>query len=271
MNMPTVKKSYGSMVRRREEPFKASVVPLLWDSKHFEIPIARIIPSELTDLELGNVLSLAKTEGFHLVYWATKPECDLPQTLLMNFSGLFVDRKVTFKKKLMPEPIYDCFVESLRSPLRVVEYNQFPPTEHVLSLAVQSGIHSRFKVDPNIPKGKFESMYHIWMKRSVAHELADVVFIAQHPSNTHQCLGVITASLEHGIGKIGLMSVSRAYQGKGIGSLLMHAVHQWMHSHDIHEAVVVTQRDNLAGCKLYASLGYRLESLQHWYHFWPQA
>jgi len=245
---------------RGEEKLEKSVVPLPWDSQHFEIPIARIIPSELNDSELRDVLSFAKSKGFHLVYWATRPECDLPPTLLMKFFGLLVDRKVTFQKKLMPEPISDS-VENLSSALKVVEYTQSQATELLLSLTVQSGLHSRFNVDPHIPKYKFESMFHIWMKRSVVHDLADVVFVAVHPSNIHQYLGVITASVEHGMGKIGLISVLPNYQGKGIGSLLMRAVHQWMHSHEIHDAVVVTQQDNIAACKLYARLGYRLESL----------
>jgi dTDP-4-amino-4,6-dideoxy-D-galactose acyltransferase len=269
MNAPAVKIPYLPIGLGGEEKLEKSVVPLPWDSQHFEIPIARIIPPELNDSELRSVLSFAKSEGFHLVYWATRQECALPPTLLMNFLGLLVDRKVTFQKKLMPDPISDS-VEKLSSPLKVLEYTQSQATDLLLSLAVQSGIHSRFNVDPHIPKYKFESMFHIWMKRSVVHDLADVVFVAVHPSNIHQYLGVITASVEYGMGKIGLISVLPNYQGKGIGSLLMRAVHQWMHSHDINETVVVTQQDNIAACKLYARLGYRLESLQHFYHFWVQ-
>lgn len=257
------------MERRSKEKLENVVVPLLWDSHHFEISIGQIISQELNDSELGAALSFAKAEGFHLVYWATEAERDLPPTLLVNFSGLLVDSKVTFQKKLMPVPIPDS-VKKLSNTLKVIEYPQSSATEQLLCLAVQSGNHSRFNIDHNIPKDKFESMFHIWINRSVAHELADVVFVAVHPSNIDRYLGVITASLNHGIGKIGLLSVSHAYQGKGVGSLLMHAVHQWMHSHDINETVVVTQRDNIAACKLYVRLGYRLESLQYFYHFWVQ-
>jgi len=253
----------------RSKKLEDAVVPLLWDSHHFEMSIGQISSTELNDSELSAVLSFAKSEGFQLVYLATRPGRTLPQTIFKNFSGLLVDRKMTFRKKVMPEPIPD-LVENLRSTLTIAEYNQIPATEQLLGLAVQSGVHSRFKVDPNIPIDKFESMFHIWMNRSVAHDLADIVFVAVHPSNNHQYLGVITASLEHGIGKIGLICVSHDYQGKGIGALLMYAVHQWMDSHAIKETVVVTQRDNLAACKLYARLGYRLASQQHVYHFWVQ-
>jgi len=246
-----------------------SLVPVPWDSQHFEFPIARIIPAELNDSELNAVLTFARSEHFHLVYWVTRPWCDLNPNLLEKFSGLFVDRKATFYKKPMPKFISDS-VETPNRRLKVVEFTQSLVPEQLLSLAVQSGIHSRFNVDPHIPKIKFESMYHIWIKRSAVHELADVVFVATNPSSIHQYLGVITASIEHGVGKIGLMSVLQPYQGQGVGSLLMHAVEEWMQSHDVNEIVVVTQEDNLAACNFYARLGYRLESLKNFYHFWVQ-
>lgn len=265
--LPPVELLYRPIELRGEEKLEKSVVPLPWDSQHFGIPIARILPSDLQNSDLRNALSYAKSEGFHLVYWATSQKWELLSTLLMDFSGLLVDRKVTFQKKLMRSSIPDSGPNP-SSSFKVVEYTQCQATELLLALAVQSGLHSRFNVDPHIPKYKFESMFHVWMERSVAHDLADVVFVAVHPANTHQYLGVITASVEHGVGKVGLLSVLPSYQGKGIGSLLMRAVHQWMYAHECSEMIVVTQQDNAAACKLYAQLDYRIQSLENFYHFW---
>lgn len=264
-----VKTPYLPLGQRGKGKVEKSVVPVPWDSHHFEIPIARIIPPELNDSELGAVLSFAKSEGFHLVYWATSAGFDLPPNLLKKFSGLLVDRKMAFHKKPIPKRISDSG-EKLNSRVKIVEYTESLATEQLLALAIQSGIHSRFNVDSYIPKEKFESMYHIWMKRSAVHELADVVFVAKNPSNINQYLGVITASVDHGVGQIGLISVFQPYQGQGVGSLLLHAVEEWMHSHDVNETVVVTQQANIAACNLYAGLGYRLESLKNFYHFWVQ-
>lgn len=264
-----IKTPYLPLGQRGKGEVETSVVSVPWDSHHFEIPIARIISPDLNDDALAAVLSFAKSEGFDLVYWGTRSGCDLPQNLLRKFSGLLVDRKAAFHKKHMPELISDP-VEKLNPSLKVVEYTQSLPTEQLLALAVQSGIHSRFNVDSYIPKEKFESMYHIWMKRSVAHELADVVFVVMNPSSIEQYLGVITASVEHGVGQIGLISVFQPYQGQGIGSLLMHAMDEWMHANDVNEKVVVTQQDNITACNLYSRFGYRLESLKNFYHFWVQ-
>ena len=245
------------------------IVPLHWDSQHFEISIVRTTSSELNDAELGDVLSCARANGADLVYCAIRPDRDLPPELLENFSGKLLDKKATFQRDFFSEPSSD-WVEKTSHMFTVVEYEQSQATEQLLSLAVQSGIHSRFNRDPYIPKGKFESMYHIWMKRSTVHELADVVLVAVDPSNVHEYFGVITVSVRYGVGRIGLIGVLQDHLGRGVGTGLMHAMHQWMLSYDIKETVVVTQHDNIAACKLYARLGYRLASLQNIYHFWPQ-
>ncbi len=245
------------------------VVPVPWDSQHFEIPIARITSPELNDSELEDVLSYAKSGGVHLVYWATGPKRNLSPSLLEKFSGLLADRKVTFTMKDIRKSS-SCSVEKQNHVFEVAEYTQTFTTERLLSLAVEAGFLSRFNTDPFIGKDRFQSLFHVWMTRSVERELADIVFVALHPSHPHKYLGVITASVENGIGKIGLLSVATDYQGRGIGSLLMHDVHHWMSLHGIREVHVVTQEANLPACNLYVRNGYRLHLVQQFYHFWVQ-
>ncbi len=263
-----IKSAYSPMGIRYEEKFERWLVALPWDSHHFAIPVARILPSELYDSDLREILLFAKSKGFHLVYWATRSECEVLPEILSNFSGLLVDKKVTYERKLVPRS--PMFSKNLMDSLSVVEYTKVQTPESLLSLSVQSGNYSRFNLDPKIPKEKFESMFHIWMQRSIAHYLATVVFVAVDDSHIQKYVGVITASVEQGVGKIGLISVLSNYQSKGIGSLLMHAVHQWMHVHGVNKIVVVTQESNLAACQFYSHLGYRVAALQHFYHFWVQ-
>jgi dTDP-4-amino-4,6-dideoxy-D-galactose acyltransferase len=242
-------------------------VPLPWDSQHFEIPVARIISPELNDAELGDLLSYAKEKGYHLVYWGTCPERNVPLPLLRNFSGSLVDRKVTYQRKLSPECTIGR-IEHLNSPFPVIEYPQLAANQQLLALALLGGGHSRFQVDPGISREKFESMYHIWINRSTLHEIADVVFVATDSSNLDEYLGVVTGSAKNGVGKVGLMGVQKEVRGQGIGSLLIQAVHSWMVSNDVNISEVVTQRDNIQACKFYERSGYIPASLQHYYHFW---
>lgn len=265
----THEKPYRGIELESMGKLEQSLVSLPWDTQHFGVLVSRILPLELADSELRDVLSLAKAKGFELVYWTTPSDCNLSHDLLRQYSGLLVDKKVTFQKNLIHESTVDAG-KSSSEMFEVVEYTQSQATEQLLSLAVKAGIHSRFNIDPNISEKQFEELYRIWMQRCTEHELAEVVFIAVEPSSKNHILGVITASVEQDIGRIGLICVSQTYQSMGVGSLLMNAVHRWMYAHDINVTTVVTQQGNDVACKFYAGLGYRLEVLQHIYHFWVQ-
>ena len=242
-------------------------MPLPWDSQHFEISVGQIISPELTDSELGNILSYAKEKGYHLIYWATCPERIVPLPLLRSFSGSLVDRKVTYQRKLSSEFNFGP-IKNLNSTFQVIEYPQLPANRQLLALALLGGGHSRFHVDPCISREKFISMYHIWINRSTLHEIADVVFVVTDSSNIEEYLGVVTGSAKNGIGKVGLMGVQQKVQGQKIGSLLIKTLHEWLFSNGINISEVVTQKDNVQACKFYERSGYLLTSLQHYYHFW---
>ena len=243
-------------------------MPLPWDSQHFEIPIAKIISSELDDAELGDVLSHAKETGYSLIYWPTCPHRIVPLPLLRSFSGTLVDRKVTYQRELNSEIICDP-IKNLNSTFKVIEYPQLPANQQLSALALLGGAKSRFHVDQNISSEKYISMYHIWINRSTLHEIADVVFVVTNSSND-EYLGVVTGSAKNGIGKVGLFGVLKEVQGQGIGTLLIKAIHEWMLSNGINTSEVVTQRDNVQACKFYERAGYLMKSLQHYYHFWVQ-
>lgn len=244
-------------------------MPLPWDSQHFEISVGQIITPELTDSELGSILFYAKEKGYRLIYWATCPERIVPLPLLRSFSGFLVDKRVTYQRKLISE----FTVGGIKKPsntFKTIEYPPLPANQHLLDLAVIGGGHSRFYVDPCIPKEKFASLYHIWINRSTLHEIADVVFIVPDTSNREEYLGMVTGSAINGMGKIGLMGVQKKVQGQGIGSVLIKRLHEWLLSNGIIISEVITQKDNVQACKFYERSGYLPASLQHYYHFWVQ-
>jgi|RhiMetdeSRZDD1v2_1073273.scaffolds.fasta_scaffold118876_3 dTDP-4-amino-4,6-dideoxy-D-galactose acyltransferase len=242
--------------------------PLPWDSAHFGLQVSEIVSPSLDDSTLYNVLRFARRHGIDIVYWATSPERHMPPSLLDNFSGILVDRKATFRCDLVPSAWTDRDMES--SVFRIFEYPCVPATNRLLTLAVTAGHFSRFNVDPHIPKGKFISLYHTWMKRSTLRELADVVLVVTATGSNDDCAGIVTASAADTVGKIGLIAVLDAVQGQGLGSLLMGAIHRWMLGRGVKQSTVVTQLVNIAACKLYERLGYHLINVQHYYHFWPQ-
>jgi dTDP-4-amino-4,6-dideoxy-D-galactose acyltransferase len=242
--------------------------PLPWDSEHFGLQVSEIVSPSLDDSTLYNVLHLARRNGIEMVYWATSLERHVSPSLLCDFSGMLVDRKATFRRDLVPGTYPDRDMAS--SGFHIFEYPCVPATNRLLTLAVAAGHLSRFNVDPHIPKEKFASLYHIWMQRSTLRELADVVLVVTAAGAHDDFAGFITASEVDAVGKIGLIAVLDAFQGKGLGSLLIRTIHQWMIGRNAKQSIVVTQLVNIAACKLYERLGYSLINVQHYYHFWPQ-
>jgi dTDP-4-amino-4,6-dideoxy-D-galactose acyltransferase len=240
--------------------------PLPWDSRHFGFHVARIKGPELAELELRQALISARRTNHKLIYWAADPRFKVPQSILGEFHGLLVDRKVTFRRTLRnvtPES------ESAMCR-RISEHPKSEPAFDLVRLAVSAGAYSRFRLDPRIPKESFGRLYEIWINRSVLGDIADAVFVAARGTELDYPAGLITVSLTGREGSIGLIAVDESARGQGVGSHLIHAVHRWLLGRGARNVKVVTQLDNHKACRLYEKCGYSHAELQHVYHFWPQ-
>jgi ribosomal protein S18 acetylase RimI-like enzyme len=241
-----------------------------WESNHFGVSAARLVSAELTDEALSAMLQLARRQRIQLLVWPATTGQDVSRELLDEFNGALVDRKATFSKTLPG-------VNPRGEPPRptdppVIEYTSPTVSSALSELAVAAGAYSRFRVDPRIPQERFEAMYRVWIERSVAGELADVVLVVpvdQKRDRTEQLSGMISLSQSGGVASIGLVAVAATMRGRGIGSALMRAAHGWMRDRGAQEARVVTQSANVGACRLYERSGYRLSRVQPYFHFWP--
>jgi len=239
---------------------------LAWDSDHFGFPVARLTVPDMDFLALREALDEARTGGFRLIHWSAAPGRVAPEPILREFAGLLADRKATFAVDPIPAPPgYEP-----AGPVRVVEWPRQSPSEPLLRLGVAAGLHSRYRVDPRMPAGAFESLYRTWTARSANGELADAVLVAAAPGEEADPLGMVTVALDGQTGQIGLIAVRDDARGRGVGSMLIRAAHRWMLGHRARRATVVTQLDNGAACRLYERSGYRLADLRNFYHFWPR-
>ncbi|RAI85558.1 peptide alpha-N-acetyltransferase [Algoriphagus yeomjeoni] len=80
--------------------------------------------------------------------------------------------------------------------------------------------------------------------------------------------GMVTCSVEHEVGKIGLIAVAEKYQGQGWGKKLVKAAEYKCYQAGAKEMLIPTQETNLPACKLYQSLGYTSAQRGHVYHWW---
>lgn len=242
-----------------------TVEPLAWDSEHFGLPVARLTDPDPEPAALREALETARIRGFRLVYWPAGAGRVASEDVLREFNGLLVDRKGTFAVDPIPAPPD----RETMGPIPIVEWPRQPPSESLLRLGVSAGLYSRFRVDPRIPAGAFDSLYRMWVTRSALGELADALLFAAAPEPEIPPLGMVTIALDGPVGQIGLIAVRDEARGRGIGSMLMAAAHRWMLEHGARRATVVTQLDNEAAWRLYERSGYRLADLRNFYHFWP--
>ena len=82
-------------------------------------------------------------------------------------------------------------------------------------------------------------------------------------------LGISPVTLRNAIAILRGAGLVETQRGRGIGSRLIGAAHDWMLSRGASKATVVTQGANLPACALYRRAGYTIEHAENYYHFWP--
>lgn len=240
---------------------------LPWDSDHFGFPVARLWGANLVGAVLREMLRTAREKEVHLVYLAANPEHEVPGWLLREFSGRRVDQKATFSCRLalgLEEEI------AIPSPYEVSEIPPGQPSRRLVGLALEAGVHSRFRSDPRIPAEASRRLYEVWITRSTLRELADAVLVISRTGKADSPLGVITLSICDTTGTIGLIAIAKEARGNGLGSWLLRAAHRWLAHRGAQTASVATQLGNRPACGLYEKCGYQIIDLKTIYHFWPQ-
>ncbi len=231
---------------------------LEWDSEVFGFNVASLTMNKYDNTYLLSTLKELKKHNYRLVYWSTQMDVEVA---ISGHGGTLVDEKVTYVKELKNEPII-----SMKSICSIVTYSHTEPESALLDLAQESGVYSRFRLDPFFPHKLFEKLYNIWMVRSVRREIADEVLVAKDLENT--ICGVITIGEVKGKGDVGLLAVSSRVRGQGLGKLLMLNAEKYLFKQGYTEIQVVTQRKNAQACHLYESCGYKVDKIEKVYHFW---
>ncbi len=229
-----------------------------WDTEFFEIKVAKIIALNLNYEEIKEILLKLAKDGVKLVYWASENE--IPNNEVKKLGGCLVDRKTTFSINLN-RLNSDNFI----STDIVKKYDPSMSSNELEKLSIQSGKYSRYSVDKNIKRDKFEKLYTIWIKRSIGKEIADEVLVILDNGNI---AGMITLGNKNGKGDIGLLAVESRFRGKKYGEQLVSAAQKWFIRNGYEVGQVVTQGDNIPASNLYKKCGYNVETVEYFYHFW---
>lgn len=224
---------------------------LPWDSNFFQFPVARI-KDDVDIISDEKVFQNLFENNIRLAYYSSFKELVIPENNLYEIK--LVDKKVTYSKEIIDQPANE----------RILSYEKDYPEEKLISLAIESGIYSRFNVDNKIGRYHFEELYTKWIENSVSKKIADEVLVSK---DQNEITGFVTVGKKNNRADIGIIAVDESHRGKGIGKALMFSAENY-YSGKLKSIQVVTQEDNLAACKLYESCGYLREKKEYFYHLW---
>ena len=235
--------------------------PLPWDSHFFGFGVARVLVTHLEATAWQQTQAMARAAGYRLLYVAADPsEADTAATLAT--AGLArISRLVTYTIELAaahwsPAPV---------PGIQIVPTTTFTPA--LEALAWESGVCSRFQLDPQLPPTAFQTLYSEWLRKSLrGQEMARQVFSARLPDGSE--VGLLTLGEHNGCADIGLLAVAFEQRGRGIGQVLLATAGQracqWGHTH----MQVVTQAENQLANRFYEQAGFALTHQKDVYHWW---
>lgn len=227
---------------------------LEWDSDFFGYKVGEI---NIVNSNLPQLLIDAKNNNYKLLYCRISPDQIIENEICLVNNGKFVDCKTTFSRDT-PSDIdltdHDTFF-----------YENDFVTEDILNLTLQSGIHSRFKVDLNFVNDEFTNLYTVWINRSIRKEKAHKIIV--HKGN-EKILGFLTLVTNGDTSEIGLIAVDEKHRGSGIGSKIVSKFISESINLNKKKLKVVTQKANINACFFYTKLGFQIEKEENIYHFW---
>lgn len=231
---------------------------LEWDSHFFGYKIASIKALELGFPKLNNIIKELREKDFKLAYCFVAPKDKTSNDSLNQVSGILVDEKITYNARIREEDIF---------PIsnNIIPYDLDYTSEKLISLALQSGLYSRFKIDSNFQNNEFERLYIEWIEKSVSKILSNEVLIYQEYK---EILGFVTLSFHDNTGSIGLIAVDENQRGKAIGKNLIGAALLYFKNKKVTHVEVVTQKANNIACRFYESRGFKIKNIVNIYHLW---
>lgn len=217
-----------------------------WDSSFFDLKVGKL------DLKNNNLTEDLLDSEFDLIYVQSYKEQEILSSehwLMKTADSRVVLEKVVEKKETHSNE-HICSVHML--------------TDKLLSLAYQSGIHSRFH-DENFPVGSFKRMYSEWISKSISGQLADSVLAYK---DCEKILGFITLKEHDDHITIGLIAVDSETRGRGIGQQLLNSANHFARIKNHDRIRVATQGRNKLAIQFYEKNGYSIESKTKLYHCW---
>jgi dTDP-4-amino-4,6-dideoxy-D-galactose acyltransferase len=231
---------------------------LPWDSEHFGQRIAKVLLSKLSTEEIQGLDAWCQEQRINCLYFLSSATGGPALWAAQIQSFRLVDLRVTLLAKLDGLAL----APSQDENISLASAADIPDLR---SIATHNHQDSRFYVDPHFERSKCDELYAIWIEKSVK-DPSQRVFTYKPEGNA---LGYVsTYQDENGNGFIGLVGIAKTCQGQGIGTLLTKHCLRVLQADGCKQVEVVTQGRNTKAIQLYEKCGFRLKSIQTWFHKW---
>jgi dTDP-4-amino-4,6-dideoxy-D-galactose acyltransferase len=229
---------------------------LAWDSDFFGFGVGRVAAARLTSDEAAACARLARDLHLRCLYFLAGP--DDPETWRAAIEAGFdpIDVRVELdrdlSKEVLPSPPASSRATAADIP-------------GLLELAHGSFRQSRFFRDTRFPAEKAEELFSTWARSGVDGP-GRFAFLHRVSGKIAGFVSARMASAD--AGRIELVAVSPAFQGKGVGARLLDETAAELAARGARTVVVVTQGSQTAAVRLYERAGFRTRSVGLWFHRW---
>ena len=230
-----------------------------WDSAFFDKRIGKVQTHILTQADARAVDEWANENHIDCVYYLADGSDLTSSTAAENDHYHLVDLRVTYQIDLSQAvpvaPITDHIRKAKEEDLPLVR--QMTRENHQIS---------RFFADEHFSREKCKELYEVWIERDY-RERDHFLWVweenGQPLAYTSAYINPANCSAE-----IGLVGVHPDRRGQGMGLDLQIWVLRQLKTLGVNDVEVVTQGRNISAQNLYQRSGYRLKSIDFWYHKW---
>lgn len=231
-----------------------------WDSEFFGVRIGRLHATRLTRELNESVEGWCRARRIECLYFLADPD-DRETVRVAEAHGYsLVDVRIMLERSCEnPAPASQPPTGVMLRDARSADI----PT--LRAIAKVSHRNTRFHCDGRFPAECCDNLYEVWIEKSCCG-YADRVFVAELDG---QVAGYITCGVdERRWGTIGLVGVSAAARGHGVGPALVESAVHWTAQKGLERITVVTQARNRAAQRMYERCGFLTRHVQLWYHRW---
>ena len=233
---------------------------LPWDSQFFGFTVGQVVGGTLDLPRSRAILDWCTAEEVTLLYFLA--DDDVSSWAVAAEAGF---RAVDLRVELVLDRAWPRLPAAVPlAPLVLREATEGDLGE-LLPIAASVHTDSRFFADPLVPRRQAQDLFRLWLRRSVEHAIADVVFVADLEG---QAAGYLTATLADGAGRIGLVGVGEGARGRGIGLAMVQHALAWFAAGGAREVSVVTQGRNILAQRVYQRCGFLTNAVRVWFHRW---